>query len=60
MLNLFLSRKEKAKSKVSTLQVSQGPGYVLSVGGFKNSLSTLGDSLSYHNGMKFSTKLVKP
>jgi len=41
-------------------KVSQGPGYVLSVGGFKNSLSTLGDSLSYHNGMKFSTKLVKP
>jgi len=37
-------------------KVSQGPGYVLSVGGFNKTLSTLGDSLSYHNGAKFSTK----
>jgi len=36
--------------------VGDGEGYELSVSGFNASLSTLGDSLAYHNGMKFSAK----
>ena len=36
------------------LQVGPGDGYVLSVSGFNYGLSTELDSLSYHNGMKFS------
>ena len=39
-----------------TTQVGGGEGYQLSVSGFNADLSTLGDSLTYHNGMKFSTK----
>ena len=38
------------------LQVGPGDDYVLTVGGFHQSLSTLGDSMAYHNGMKFSAK----
>ena len=38
------------------MQVGPGDGYVLTVGGFNKALSTLGDSMAYHNGMKFSTK----
>ena len=37
-------------------QVGPGEGYVLTVGGFNDALSTLGDSMYYSNGMKFSTK----
>ena len=37
-------------------QVGAGPDYTLTVGGFRADLSTLGDSMTYHNGMKFSTK----
>jgi len=37
-------------------QVGQCDGYVLKVGGFNAAHSTLGDSLTYHNGMKFGTK----
>jgi len=37
-------------------KVGQVPGYVLSVGGFNVSLSSLGNSFSYHNRMEFSTK----
>ena len=33
--------------------------YELTVGGFNSGLSTLGDSLSYHSGKKFSTKISK-
>ena len=55
-------RKYKVKLKQLIeilLQVGQGPGYVLRVGGFDNSLSTLGDSFYYNSGMTFSAKLVK-
>ena len=38
------------------MQVGPGDGYVLTVGGFNKALSTLGDSMAYHNGMKFTTK----
>ena len=39
------------------LQVGPASGsYVLTVGGFNEALSTLGDSMTHHNGMKFSTK----
>ena len=31
-------------------------GYELTVGGFNDALSTLGDSMYWNNGMKFSTK----
>ena len=46
---------------LSTNQIEVGPaadGYVLTVGGFDDALSTLGDSMTRHNlnGMKFSTK----
>ena len=40
-------------------QTQVGPaadGYVLTVGGFDDALSTLGDSMTYNNGMKFTTK----
>ena len=37
-------------------QVGPGDDYVLTVKGFNDALSTLGDSMNYHNGMKFSTK----
>ena len=36
-----------------------GPGgddYVLTIGGFNAALSTLGDSMTNHNGMGFTTK----
>ena len=38
------------------VQVGAGDGYNLTVGGFNAGLSTLGDSMAYHNGMMFSTK----
>ena len=45
---------------LSKNQTQVGPaadGYVLTVGGFNDALSTLGDSMIRgHNGMKFSTK----
>ena len=38
-------------------QVGPGDGYELTVGGFNEAKSTLGDSMiKYDNGMKFSTK----
>ena len=38
-------------------QVGPGDDYELTVGGFNDAKSTLGDSLTYHNnGAKFSTK----
>ena len=39
-------------------QVGPGDGYVLTVGGFNDALSTLGDSMAYSNGAKFGTKWV--
>ena len=38
------------------LQVGPGDGYELTVGGFNEAKSTLGDSMFYNNGWKFSTK----
>ena len=40
------------------LQVGPGEGYMLTVGEFNAALSTLGDSMDYHNGQKFTTKWV--
>merc|ERR1719153_88590 len=40
----------------SHFEVGGEEGYELSVSGFNAGLSTLGDSLAYHNGMKFSAK----
>ena len=38
-------------------QVGPGDDYELTVGGFSDTQSTLGDSITYYNnGMKFSTK----
>ncbi|XP_028423224.1 microfibril-associated glycoprotein 4 isoform X1 [Perca flavescens] len=44
---------DKAFARYSSFSVGAGDGYVLSVSGFINGAA--GDSLSYHNGMKFST-----
>ena len=38
------------------VQVGQGDDFVLTVGGFNKGLSTLGDSMTYHNGTGFTTK----
>ena len=38
------------------LQVGPGDDYVLTVGGFNDAKSTLGDSMGNDNGNKFSTK----
>jgi len=40
----------------SNFQVGPGDDYVLTIGGFDSSSSTLGNSMTYHNGMKFSAK----
>ena len=48
-------RAEKDCILIST-QVGAGDDYVLTVAGFNAALSTLGASMTYHNGMKFSTK----
>ena len=39
-----------------TTQVGPGENYVVTVESFNETLSTLGDSMGYINGMKFSTK----
>ena len=38
------------------LQVGPGDDYTLTVGGFNDAKSTLGDSMYENNGKKFSTK----
>ena len=38
------------------MQVGPGDDYVLTVGGFNDALSTLGDSMYYQNGRKFTAK----
>ena len=38
------------------IQVGPGDDYVLTVGGFNDALSTLGDSMAHNNGKKFSAK----
>ena len=44
-------------SKTFQMQVgSEADGYVLTVGEFNDPLSTLGDSMKYNSGMKFTTK----
>ena len=53
--SLIVSRAEKDYILIST-QVGAGDDYVLTVAGFNAALSTLGDSMARHNGMKFSTK----
>ena len=53
--SLIVSRAGKVCILITT-QVGPGNGYVLTVGKFNAALSTFGDSMWYHNGMKFSTK----
>ena len=43
-------------NKMMMVQVGPGDNYVLTVGGFNDTLSTLGDSFTYDSGMKFTTK----
>ena len=38
------------------MQVGPGDDYELKVEGFNDALSTLGNSMAYHNGMKFTAK----
>ena len=42
--------------KTTTQVGPAADGYKLTVGGFNDALSTLGDSMAYNNGEKFSTK----
>ena len=53
-VNYFCKRQTNASDIFA--QVGQGDGYVLKVGGFNAARSTLGDSMTYHSGMMFSTK----
>ena len=41
---------------MTPMQVGPGDDYTLTVGGFNDAQSTLGDSMSYSNGAKFGTK----
>ena len=41
---------------IMLIQVGPGDGYMLTVRGFNDALSTLGDSMYYSNGAKFSAK----
>merc|ERR1712012_376037 len=47
---------KKYRAVYEQFEVGPGNNYVLTVGKFNAALSTLGDSMAYHNGMKFSTK----
>ena len=48
--------EEKEDNLMMMLQVGPGDDYNLTVGGFNDGLSTLGDSMFYNNRTKFSTK----
>ena len=54
----LLLQARTSRTNVSDIlkQVGQGDHYALTVGGFNAARSTLGDSMAYSNGMKFSTK----
>ena len=55
----FATAKEEEEKKdnlMMMLQVGPGDDYTLTVRGFNNVLSTLGDSMFYNNRTKFSTK----
>ena len=54
-----MSKKKKRKKGERVLELVQvGPGdaYVLTIGDFDSSNSTLGDAMAHHKGMKFSAK----
>ena len=59
---MMMYTKATIITMVMMMQVGPGDDYVLTVGGFNDAFSTLGDSMitsrSHHNlnGMKFSTK----
>ena len=53
MIVMILTRKN---GQLVEPQVGPGDDYILSVGGFNDALSTLGDSMQYNNGKKFSTR----
>ena len=48
--------EEKEDNLMMMRQVGPGDDYTLTVGGFNDVLSTLGDSMFYNNRTKFSTK----
>ena len=55
------SHYDRRMSKLIQPQIGQGDGYTLSVGGFNDALSTLGDAMTGYsngasNGQKFSTR----
>ena len=53
---MMMYTKATIITMVMMMQVGPGDDYTLTVGGFNDALSTLGDSMFYHNGGKFSTK----
>ena len=48
--------EEKKENLMMMLQVGPGDDYMLTLGGFNNNVSTLGDSMFWNNRTKFSTK----
>ena len=53
MIIIILTRKN---GYLIELQVGPGDDYTLTVGGFNDALSTLGDDMQVNNGKKFSTR----
>ena len=53
-VNYFCKRQTNGSNIFA--QVGQGDGYVLTVEGFNDARSTLGNYMGVHNGMKFSTR----
>ena len=56
MIILFMMMMMITKMTIIMMQVGPGDDYLLTVGGFNHAESSLGDSMAYNNGMKFSTK----
>ena len=56
MTMMIMMNMMKIMMMMMMAQVGPGDDYALTIGGFNDALSTLGNSMAYHNGMKFSTK----
>ena len=54
--NEVIMVEDKINTKTTTQVGPAADGYELTVGGFNDALSTLGDAMYRNNGMKFTTK----